>query len=243
MSKSTTELSEWLDRLGLSQYAQAFEENNIEYSLLPELTENDLKKLGVSSLGHRKKLLKAIEVLTVARQPTGATTAVSKVAPVSRSPVQHGEVEFRQITVMFSDLVGSTRLSEKLDPEDLQKAIEAYRGECSTAVKRYGGDVTRYFGDGVMAIFRSHEDDAARAIHAALEIVSVVPKISGPVTLACRVGISSGPVVVGEIGDSGTWSMDALGETPNIAARLQTLATANTALISESTRRLVSAGL
>jgi class 3 adenylate cyclase/predicted ATPase len=234
MTKSTTELAEWLDRHGLGQYAHTFAENNIEYSLLPDLTENDLRKLGVSSLGHRKKLLKAIEALTVARQSAGTGVMPSPV-------VQHGEVEFRQITVMFSDLVGSTQLSEMLDPEDLQKAIEAYRGACSTAIRRYGGEVARYFGDGVMAIFKSHEDDAARAIHTALEIVAGVPKISAPVTLTCRVGISTGPVVVGEIGDSGTWSMDAVGETPNIAARLQTLAAANTVLVAESTRRLVSA--
>ncbi|MDE5452336.1 AAA family ATPase [Bradyrhizobium sp. CSA112] len=229
MAKSTTELAEWLARHGLGQYAQAFEENNIEYSLLPELTENDLKNLGVSSLGHRKKLLKAIEALTVVRQPAGT--------------VQHREAEFRQITVLFSDLVGSTQLSEELDSEDLQKLIDAYRRECSTAIKRYGGEVARYFGDGAMAFFGwpyAHEDDAARAIHAALEIVSGVPKISGPATLTCRVGVSSGPVVVGEIGDSGTWSMDAVGETPNIAARLQALAAGNTVIISESTRRLVS---
>jgi class 3 adenylate cyclase/predicted ATPase len=229
MAKSTTELAEWLARHGLGQYAQTFEENNIEYSFLPELTENDLRKLGISSLGHRKKLLRAIEALTVARQPAGT--------------VQHREAEFRQITVLFSDLVGSTLLSEKLDPEDLQKLIDAYRGECSTAIRRYEGEVARYFGDGAMAFFgwpNAHEDDAARAIHAALEIVSGVPKISGPVTLTCRVGVSSGPVVVGEIGDSGTWSMDAVGETPNIAARLQTLAAGNTVIISESTRRLVS---
>ena len=207
------------------------------------MTENDLVKIGISSLGHRKKLLRAIETLTAARQPAG-TTAASDIAVVPPSPVQHREAEFRQITVMFSDLVGSTQLSEKLDPEDLQKLIDAYRKECSTAIKRYGGDVARYLGDGVMAFFsypRAHEDDAVRAIHAALEIVSRVPKISGPVTLTCRVGVCSGPVVVGEIGDSGTWSMDAVGETPNIAARLQTLAAANTVLISESTRRLVSA--
>jgi class 3 adenylate cyclase/predicted ATPase len=159
--------------------------------------------------------------------------------------VQHREAEFRQITVMFCDLVGSTQLSEKLDPEDLQKLIDAYRRECSTAIRRYGGEVARYFGDGVMAFFgwpRAHEDDAVRAIHAALEIVSGVTKISGPVTLACRVGVCSGPVVVGEIANStSSWSMDAVGETPNIAARLQTLAATNTVLIADSTRRLVSA--
>ena len=146
---------------------------------------------------------------------------------------------------MFCDLVGSTQLAEKLDPEDLHKLIDAYRGECSTAIKRYGGEVARFFGDGVMAFFgwpSAHEDDAARATRAALEIVSGVTKISGPVTLACRVGVCSGPVIVGEIGTSTTpWPMDAVGETPNMAARLQTLAAPNTVLISELTRRLVSA--
>src|SRR4051812_18549523 len=243
MTRTTTaELAEWLGRHGLGQYAKTFAENNIEFSILPDLTENDLEKLGVSSLGHRKKLLRAIEELAAARQPTGTTTAVSNVTVVPPSLEQHREAEFRQITVMFCDLVGSTQLSEKLDPEDLQKLIDAYRVECSTAITRYGGEVARYFGDGVMAFFgwpRAHEDDAVRAIHAALEIVSGVTKISGAVTLNCRVGVCSGPVVVGEIGDSGTWSMDAVGETPNIAARLQTLAAANTVLISESTKRLV----
>src|SRR5947207_8158983 len=233
---TTTDLAEWLGRHGLGQYAKTFAENNIDYSVLPDLTEIDLEKLGVSSLGHRKKLLRAIEALTAARQPTGPTTAVSNAAVVRPSLEQHREAEFRQITVMFADLVGSTQLSEKLDPEDLQKLIDAYRVECSTAISRYGGEVARYFGDGVMAFFgwpRAHEDDAARAVHAPLEIVSGVTKISGPVTLACRVGISSGPVLVGETaGSTASWSMDAVGETPNIAARLQTLAAINTVLIS-----------
>jgi class 3 adenylate cyclase/tetratricopeptide (TPR) repeat protein len=243
MTSASTDLAEWLGRLGLSQYAEAFAENNIEYALLPDLTENDLRTLGITSLGHRKKLLRAIEALTAARQPGGATTASSATGPPP-SPAQHREAEFRQITVMFSDLVGSTQLSQKLDPEDLQKLIDAYRGECSTAIRRYGGEVARYFGDGVMAFFgwpNAHEDDAARAIHAALEIVAGVARITEPVTLTCRVGVCSGPVVVGEIGGSGTWSMDAVGETPNIAARLQTLAAANTVVVSESTRRLVPA--
>jgi class 3 adenylate cyclase/predicted ATPase len=243
MARPTTDLAEWLGRHGLGQYVQTFAENNIEYSVLPDLTEDDLEKLGVS-LGHRKKLLRAIEALTAAGQRTGTTTAVSNVTEVSTSG-QHREAEFRQITVMFCDLVGSTQLSEKLDPEDLQKLIDAYRRECSTAIRRYGGEVARYFGDGVMAFFGwpyAHEDDAARAVHAALEIVSGVTKISGPVNLACRVGVCSGPVVVGEIANStASWSMDAVGETPNIAARLQTLAAINTVLISESTKRLVSA--
>jgi class 3 adenylate cyclase/tetratricopeptide (TPR) repeat protein len=244
MTRTTTDLTEWLRRLGLDQYAQTFAENNLEYSVLPDLTENDFKTLGVS-LGHRKKLLRAIEALTAARQPDGTRTAVSNVTGVSPSLVQNREAEFRQITVIFCDLVGSTQLSEKLDPEDLQKLIDAYRGECSSAIRRYGGEVARYFGDGVMAFFgwpRAHEDDALRAVHAALEIVSGVTKISGPVTLASRVAVCSGPVVASEIGNSTTsWSMDAVGETPNIAARLQTFAATDTVLISESTRHLVSA--
>jgi class 3 adenylate cyclase/predicted ATPase len=243
MARPTTDLAEWLARHGLDQYAQTFAENNIDYSVLPDLTEGDLEKLGVS-LGHRKKLLRAIEAL-VAPRPTGTTTVVLNVAEVSPAFVHHREAEFRQITVMFCDLVGSTQLSEKLDPEDLQKLIDAYRRECSTAIRRYGGEVARYFGDGVMAFFgwpRAHEDDAVRAVHAALEIVSGVTKISGPVTLACRLGVCSGPVVVGEMANStSSWSMDAVGETPNIAARLQTLAATNTVLIADSTRRLVSA--
>jgi class 3 adenylate cyclase/predicted ATPase len=244
MTSASTDLAEWLGRLGLGQYAEAFAENNIEYALLRDLTENDLRKLGVASLGHRKKLLRAIEALTAGYQPSSVATAALSTIERPSPPAQHREAEFRQITVMFSDLVGSTQLSEMLDPEDLQKLIDAYRGECNTAIKRYGGEVARYFGDGVMAFFgwpSAHEDDATRAIHAALEIVSGVAKISGPVTLTSRVGVCSGPVVVGEIGGSGTWSMDAVGETPNIAARLQTLAAADTVIVSESTRRLVPA--
>src|SRR3981081_2228184 len=161
MTRTTADLAAWLDSHGLGQYAQTFAENNIEYAVLPDLTENDLEKLGVSSLGHRKKLLRAIEASTAARQPTGTTKAVSGATVVPPSLVQHREAEFRQITVMFSDLVGSTQLSEKLDPEDLQKLFDAYRGACSTAIRRYGGEVARYFGDGAMAFFGwpyAHED-------------------------------------------------------------------------------------
>ena len=239
MPRPTTDIAEWLGRQGLDQYAQTFAENNIDYSVLPDLTEDDLEKLGIT-LGHRKKLLRAIDAVWGTR-----STKVARTGAEATSPVQHREAEFRQITVMFCDLVGSTQLSEKLDPEDLQKIIDSYRRECSTAIRRYGGEVARYLGDGVLAFFGwpyAHEDDARRAVHAALEIVSVVTKISESVTLACRVGVCSGPVVVGEIRNStASWSMDAVGETPNIAARLQTLAEPNTVLISESTRRLVSA--
>ena len=246
MTRTTTDVTGWLDQHGLARYAQTFIENNIEYDVLPDLTENDLKNLGVS-LGHRKTLLRAIETLAVARQAS-TTTATAQPVTEALLPSEHREAERRQITVLFCDLVGSTQLSEKLDPEDLQALIEAYRSACTAAIKRYEGYVARYFGDGVMAFFgypRAHEDDPVRAVHAALEMLAAVTNIPGPVTLASRVGISSGPVVVGEIAGGGTattmdW-MDAVGETPNIAARLQALATPNTLVISESTKRLVSA--
>ena len=243
MPRPPTDIAEWLGRQGLGQYAQTFAENHIDYSVLPDLTEDDLEKLGIS-LGHRKKLLRAIDEIWGTRQARD-TMKVARTGAEATSPAQHRDAEFRQITVMFCDLVGSTQLSEKLDPEDLQKIIDSYRRECSTAIRRYGGEVARYLGDGVLAFFGwpyAHEDDAPRAVHAALEIVSVVTKISESVTLACRVGVCSGSVVVGEIRNStASWSMDAVGETPNIAARLQTLAEPNTVLISESTRHLVSA--
>src|SRR5580704_12072126 len=240
MTKSATDLAEWLGRHGLDQYAQTFAENNIEYSVLPDLTEDDLEKLGVS-LGHRKKLLRAIEASTAAREPADTITAVSD----SPSVAQQREAELRQITVMFCDLVGSTQLSEKLDPEELRVLIDAYRQACSTAIRRYGGEVASYAGDGVMAFFgwpRAHEDDAARAVHAALDTLSAVTNISGPVSLASRVGVCTGLVVVRDTGAGGTGgAMDAVGETPNIAARLQTLANPNAVLISASTKLLISA--
>ncbi len=240
----TTDLAEWLGRYGLGQYTQIFDENHIELSVLPDLTDNDLKTLGVS-LGHRKILLRAIGALTAADQSSGATTAVSNLGADVFPPSQNREAELRQITVMFCDLVGSTQLSEKLDPEDLQVLIDAYREVCSSAIRRYGGQVASFIGDGVMAFFgwpRAHEDAAVRALHAALEMLSAVTNIPGPVRLASRVGICTGRVVVGQIGRGGPGeTMEAVGETPNIAARLQTVAEPNTLVVSESTQRLTSA--
>lgn len=241
MPRTSTKLAEWLGKYGLGQYAQTFAENNIEYTVLPDLTENDLKSLGIS-LGHRKKFLKAIEDLSVAR-PRAAASAASNAGTELLAPLENREPEVRQITVMFCDLVGSTELSEKLDPEDLRTLIDAYRKVCGAAVTRYEGQVANYAGDGLMAFFgwpRAHEDDAVRAVHAALAILSEVTNIPGAVTLTSRVGICSGRVVVGQSGGPGGW-MEAVGETPNIAARLQTLAAPNTLLVSESTQRLASA--
>jgi class 3 adenylate cyclase/predicted ATPase len=244
MLSTTTELAEWLGRHGLDRYAHAFAEHNIEYSVLPNLTDDDLTQLGVS-LGHRRKMLNAIEGLKGAREASGMMIAPSKPDPQVFTPLHDREAERRQVTVLFSDLVGSTQLSEKLDPEDLQTLIDRYREVCRAAIARYEGRVVGYFGDGVMGCFgwpRAHEDDAVRAVHAALDIVSGVNGMSEAVALSARVGVSSGPVVVGEIGSNDTsMSMDAIGETPNVAARLQSQAVPNIVLISESTKRLVSA--
>jgi len=240
----TTDLSEWLGRYGLGQYAQIFDENHIELSMLPELTDTDLKTLGLS-LGHRKILLRAVGASTALDRSSDATSAGSTLGMEASSPSQDREAELRQITVMFCDLVGSTQLSEKLDPEDLQVLIDAYREVCSSAIRRYGGQVASFAGDGVMAFFgwpRAHEDAAVRALHAGLETLSAVTNIAGPVRLASRAGICTGRVVVGQVGRGGPGeAIEAVGETPNIAARLQTLAEPNTLVVSESTRRLTSA--
>jgi class 3 adenylate cyclase/predicted ATPase len=239
LSKATNDLAEWLSRHGLGQYAQTFAEHDIDYALLPDLTATDLDTLGLS-LGHRKTLLKAIEAESLlSRIPASLAVGTDAI------PSSHREAEHRHITVMFCDLVESTQMSEAMGPEELQILITEYREACSAAINRYDGWVARYMGDGVMAFFgwpHAHEDDAIRAVHAALEAIAAITKIAGPVAaLAARVGVSSGPVVVGAIGSAGdTTSIDAVGETPNIAARLQTLAMPNTILISETTRRLLA---
>ncbi len=242
MSRPGQSLAEWLGERGLGQYAQTFADNHIEYNLLRYLTENDLKDLGVS-LGHRKRLLKAIESLEANHQQSEAVGAAGRGGAEAMLGVENRESEIRQITVMFSDLVGSTELSEKLDPEDLRVLIDAYRKACTSAIKRYEGQVANFAGDGVMAFFgwpRAHEDDAVRAVYAALEILAEITKVPGAVTLAARAGVCSGRVVVGQTGGPAGW-MEAVGETPNIAARLQMLAAPNSLLVADSTQRLASA--
>jgi len=242
MSRTNRNLAEWLGKYGLGQYARTFAENHIEYGALRDLTDDDLKTLGIS-LGHRKRLLKAIASLAATQQQSDATPATSNVGAKAFSSAENDEPEVRQITVIFCDLVGSTELSEKLDPEDLRSLIDAYRKTCDAAVRRYEGQVANYAGDGVMAFFgwpRAHEDDAIRAVHAGLAIVSEVTNIPGAAVLASRIGICSGRVVVGQAHGPTGW-MEAVGEAPNIAARLQTLAPPNTLLVSDSTQRLASA--
>jgi len=230
------DVAHWLEKLGMSEYAQRFIDNNIDSSVLGELTEQDLKDLGVSSVGHRRKILHAIATL--------ADTSLTKSRASAVTPSD--EAQRRQLTVMFCDLVGSTTLSARLDPEDLRAVITAFHRCCSEVVQRNGGFVAKYMGDAILAYFgypRADEHDAERSVRAALALVDAVPKLvtAANSTLQVRVGISTGLVVVGDLVGSGEAQERAVvGETPNLAARLQTAAVPNTVLISASTRRLLS---
>ena len=211
-------IRDWLDALGLARYAETFEREEIEPEDVAELDDTELAALGLP-LGPRKRILKAV------------------VAPATAVPPR--EAERRQITVMFCDLVGSTALSEKLDPEDLRTLMQSYQQAAGAVIEHYGGHVAQYLGDGLMTYFgwpQAHEDDAERAVRASLDIVEAVNAID----LAVRIGIATGPVVVGETG-AGDASVPklAVGETPNLAARLQGLASADEIVIGPSTRRLL----
>jgi class 3 adenylate cyclase/tetratricopeptide (TPR) repeat protein len=226
----------WLRGVGLGQYEATFRESEIDAEVLLELTESDLSQLGVP-LGHRKRLLKAIVALGAAEKPP----ANAAPGPRREDAVSPGG-ERRQLTVMFCDLVGSTALSEKLDPEELRSLLHAYRTLCGDVIARYDGFVARYVGDGILTYFgwpTAHEEDAERAVRAALEIVQTVKRSSSTEDLSVRIGIATGPVVVGETAGVGDQSKLAVGSTPNLAARLQGLAAADQIVIASSTRRLV----
>src|SRR3954469_18566236 len=204
----------WLRGLGLGQYEQVFRDNDIDAGLLPTLAADDLRELGVASLGHRKRLLAAIAGLT----PPGELQPL----PPDPPPVSTGpQAERRQLTVMFVDLVGSTALSARLDPEDLRERIGAYHRRVATGIERVGGFVAKYLGDGVLAYFgypRAQEDDAERAIRAGLEFVGVGRDARGPFgpELRVRVGIATGLVVVGDLlGIGAAREQAVVGETPN----------------------------
>ena len=226
------DLGEWLRSLGLGQYEATFRESEIDADILPELTDQDLEKLGVP-LGHRKRLLKAIG--TLKDHAAGA---------VSASPRPSTDTaERRQVTVVFSDLVGSTTLSARMDPEDLREVISAYQKCVAGTVQRFGGFVAKYMGDGVLVYFgypQAHEDDAERAVRAGLELVAAVGDLKAHAALQSRVGIATGQVVVGDlIGSGEAQERGIVGETPNLAARLQGIAEPNSVVIAESTRKLV----
>ncbi len=231
------QVADWLQKLGLGQYAQPFAENDISFSVLPDLTDQDLKEIGVS-LGHRRQLLRAIAEMTGVEivAPKLTNENVSTVAPQETA-------ERRQVTVMFSDLVGSTALSARMDPEDLREIISAYQKCVAESVQRFDGFVAKYMGDGVLIYFgypQAHEDDAERAVRAGLELVAAVGDLKTHAPLQTRIGIATGLVVVGDLIGSGASQEQAIiGETPNLAARLQAIAEPNSVVIAESTRRLL----
>jgi class 3 adenylate cyclase len=229
------QIADWLEKLGMSEYAEHFAENGIEVEALPHLTDQDLKDIGVL-LGHRRVMLAAIGKLTGAVPATPEPTARAE-------PKPHDAAERRQVTVMFSDLVGSTALSARMDPEDLREVISAYQKCVAETVQRFGGFVAKYMGDGVLLYFgypQAHEDDAERAVRAGLELVAAVGVLKTHAPLQTRVGIATGLVVVGDLIGSGASQEQAIvGETPNVAARLQGVAEPNSVVIAESTRKLV----
>src|SRR5436190_3075750 len=229
-----TDIAEWLASIGLGEYAQRFAENAIDLSVVRDLTEQDLKELGVL-LGHRRKILRAIAELNgVAPAPTETASEA----------VPRDESERRHLTVMFCDLVGSTALSERLDPEDVWRVTAAYQACTGEVIGRYQGMIARYMGDGVLAYFgypRAQEDDAEQAVRAALTLVDAVANLRTNVdaSLQARIGIATGTVIVSELLFHETPAEQAVvGETPNLAARLQALAEPGTVLICPQTRRL-----
>jgi class 3 adenylate cyclase/predicted ATPase len=232
----------WLRSLGLGQYETAFRENEISEKILPSLTAEDLKEIGVGPVGHRRTLLEAIAALRADASGKAPSTDVS---PPSSAPSAPSEdrAERRQVTVLFSDLVGSTALSARMDPEDLREVISAYQKCVAETVRRFGGFVAKYMGDGVLVYFgypQAHEDDAERAVRAGLEMVTAVTALKTHAALQTRVGIATGLVVVGDLIGSGASQEQAIvGETPNLAARLQGVAEPNSVVIAEGTRNLL----
>ena len=251
------QIAEWLAKIGLERYAAAFVDNDIDMSVLSYLTDADLEKIGVS-LGHRRKLLAAIAEIAggkaTSAQPTethkqeaaerreSAATMVADSASLRTASVDLAG-ERRYLTVMFCDLVGSTALSARMDPEDLRGVISAYQRCVAETVQRLGGFVAKYMGDGVLVYFgypQAHEDDAERAVRAGLELVAAVTRLKTDPLLQTRVGIATGLVVVGDlIGSGEAQERGIVGETPNLAARLQGIAKPDTVVIAESTRMLL----
>ena len=224
----------WLKGLGLGKYEQVFVANAIGSDVLPELTEIDFEKLGIP-LGDRKRLMRAISPM-VAGSPRAFARADAQNAQAA---------ERRHLTVMICDLVGSTALSARLDPEDMGAVIDAYQATCARIVLSYDGFIADFRGDGIFAYFgypRAHEDDAERTVRAALDIIAAVMRLEtrAGAPLSVRIGIATGLVVVGDLGSKDSLrEHSVVGDAPNLAARLQTLVEPNTVAVAESTRRLL----
>ncbi len=245
-SGDMVDIAVWLRELGLECYESAFRDNDIDAEVLPQLTADDLSALGITSIGHRRKILVAIASLSSARSVDKDKNLESKAAePAGQIAGERSEAERRQLTVMFLDLVGSTELAVELDPEEMSEIIRSYQTSCSETVGHWGGHVAKFMGDGILAYFgwpRAHEDDAERAVRAGLDLVRVVAKLKTPVgdPLSVRVGIATGRVMVGDlIGEGAAQEEAVVGDTPNLAARLQGVAAPEQVLIAESTRRLL----
>jgi class 3 adenylate cyclase/tetratricopeptide (TPR) repeat protein len=227
------DIGQWLRGLGLQSYEQAFRNNGIDFDVLPRLTADDLKEIGVLAVGHRRKILDAIREVAARGSADHPGTEMPHHA------------ERRQLTVMFCDLVGSTALSARLDPEDLQEILRAYQSQVRDVVRGYGGYIARYMGDGALVYFgypQAHEDDAERAVRAGLELVKSIGKLNTAVgePLNARIGIATGLVVVGDLVGSGeSQERGIAGGTPNLAARLQERAEAGAVVLSNGTRRLL----
>ncbi len=235
MGQPLEQIADWLEKLGLGQYAKLFAEHDIDVSVLPHLTDTDLKDLGIS-LGHRRKIFAAIN---------SGQSSVQPLAEAERSdePKAPDSPERRYVTVLFSDLVGSTALSTRLDVEDLRDVIALYQRCVEETIRRFDGFVAKFLGDGVLVYFgypEAHEDDPERAVRAGLELVAAVKGLQTAEPLQARVGIATGLVVVGDVIGSGPSQEQAiLGKTPNLAARLQGIASPGAVVIADSTRKLL----
>ena len=236
------EIGNWLQGLGLAQYEPAFRENAIHKEVLPKLTSEDLKEIRVVAIGHRRKLLEAIAALGA--ETPAARDPLPSPPPLAAEGRMGADAERRQLTVMFCDLVGSTSLSTLFDPEDLREIIGIYHRTVADIVAGFDGFVAKYMGDGILVYFgypRAHEDDAERAVRAALGSIDAVGRLVVKSTnLQARVGIAIGLVVVGDlIGKGSAQEQSVVGETPNLAARLQALATPASLVIAASTRQQI----
>ncbi|MEA2898877.1 MAG: hypothetical protein QOJ84_4492, partial [Bradyrhizobium sp.] len=229
----------WLQSLGLEKYGEVFASHDIDLTVVPDLTEQDLEKLGLS-LGHRRKFIAAAARLRAVAAPPAVASAPGQPSP------QPAPVERRQVTVVFIDLVGSTALGRKLDPEDLIRLLRQYREACVAVIGKYDGFIAQYLGDGILVYFgfpQAQEHAAERAVRAGLEIVETVgqlKQLDGP-PLQCRVGIATGLVVAGEASGVGAAGEETfVGDTPNLAARLQSLAEPDCVLVGPSTHQLTA---
>lgn len=243
MRGRAVDICDWLRAVGLDHYEQTFRENALDWDVLTQLNGEVLKDLGMP-LGDRLRLLKAISLLDGAAGPPAATASPKSVDTSTAGP---GAAERRQLTVMFCDLVGYTALAAGLDPEDTREVIRAFQNAVAGEIGRLEGHVAKFMGDGVLAYFgwpRAHEDEAERAVRAGRALVAAVGQLetAGHGRLAVRVGIATGLVVVGDlIGEGSAQEEAVVGETPNLAARLQALAEPGQVVIAEGTRRLVGA--